>query len=262
MAEEDGEGDVGREFFDDAGGNILQAEKSEAETSDFEMLEFEGDTWLFASPDSLGGEAPSRIRRRWADRNEDIGLDPLEGLYDDIEELIEDIREIRSGGGVGNLPDFEDMTQTELLREIAKSSYLSNRMQEQQLRVANQLASFMNNVMALQTQQLSTMFSILEIQEPYFGMSVTGVRTVQNSNSKVLVVPETDRIDIPTRTLVVRAQESNNSKIWIGDEDVGVNAGYSLKPGEQINLPVDIKAMELYMVSNKGGDAVEIMGFV
>lgn len=194
-------------------------------------------TFLRAVPDSFLDEptvdvpdrTPPGVRINIVSRLEAL-LDP-QGISDQID--------IISG-------DLSNLNQRELLLNIAQSNRL--------------IATVVVNMAQTQINQLQALYEIVGAVEPFLGITVSGVNTVDDADEPVPVVPESDDTSIPTRLLMVKASDNNHNPIAFGDDEVSPNDGFILEPGENISLAVDLREMTWWMASTDEDAAVELLG--
>lgn len=110
--------------------------------------------------------------------------------------------------------------------------------------------------------QLEAQYDLLTALEPHRGITVSGVNSIQQSGVVQPVVPESERITIPTRTLMMKASNSNTEPIAFGDDDVEPANGFILTPGENIVISIDLRAVNLFMASDNSGDEVQLLGLI
>lgn len=110
--------------------------------------------------------------------------------------------------------------------------------------------------------QLAAMFDIADAVEPFQSITVSGVNAINDAGVPEPVVPESDQQAIPTRSLFMRADENNDNKIYIGDDEVAPNTGLVLAPGEFYVMESDLRAEELYMASDESGQTIQLLGLV
>lgn len=111
-------------------------------------------------------------------------------------------------------------------------------------------------------EQLSGIFDLLTAVEPHIGITVSGVNTIEQSNVTQPVVPESERINIPSRTLMIKASNNNKESIAFGDDSVAPTNGFILFPGESIAVSIDLREVNLFMSSDNSGDEVQLLGMI
>lgn len=142
--------------------------------------------------------------------------------------------------------DLANLDQSGLLLDIARSNRV--------------ILQSMTSLLQINTELLSAQFDTLESVEPYRQITVSGVNIIENENETVPVVPESEDIDIPSRTLFIKASTNNKGEITIGDDEVEPQNGWILRAGEYIVIDDDLSAEVMYMAGNREGDAVELLG--
>lgn len=110
--------------------------------------------------------------------------------------------------------------------------------------------------------QLAALFDIADAVEPFQNITVSGINAIDDADTAEPVVPESDEEQIPTRTLMVRADRENKAKIYFGDDEVSPDSGFALEAGEYIWIETDLRAEELYMASVNEGETVQLLGLV
>lgn len=234
--------------------------------------------------------------------NPDLSFDDLEGEFGDVESFLETLPDKFGGGGGDvvapptsspgdrfeiineiDIPQFDGLQDLlsgigEGLNEIGQ---INDTLEEnlgdlgtrglmvyQATALKGILTAFeINNRISLhqsqvQINQLQALFDILSSVEPITGITVSGRNVINDPGSPQPVVPESDSTDIPTRHLLVQSAASNNEDIAFGDDEVDPQNGFILTPGNNIMVPVDLRATELYMASEEKGAEVGILGGV
>lgn len=114
----------------------------------------------------------------------------------------------------------------------------------------------------IQIAQLSSLFDIAAAVEPLKGIVISGTNAISSAETAEPVVPESDETDIATRRLFLKASDDNNKDIYFGDDEVAPETGFSLAPGEGIELDIDLRLQVLWMASADSGQQVDIIGLV
>jgi len=112
------------------------------------------------------------------------------------------------------------------------------------------------------TAQTRSLFNIEDFLRPFTQITVSGTNAIENAGASQPVIPESDDIDIPTRTVFVRAAKENTAPIYIGDENVSGDDGLSLYKGEGQTFNVNVGQVVPYMVSPEDGQVVEVLGVI
>lgn len=110
--------------------------------------------------------------------------------------------------------------------------------------------------------QTRSIFNIEDFLRPFTQITVSGTNAIDNAGTNQPVIPESDDIDIPTRTIFVRASKDNDAPIYIGDENVSGDDGLSLYKGEGQIINVNVGQVVPYMVSPEAGQVVEVLGVI
>jgi len=176
-------------------------------------------------PDSEQADVP--------DIGPDIGID----LGDVLNEL-ESLSDI----------DLTELSERGLLEVIARGTLLLTRL----------------GTVDVQTQvrQLEALFSIATSVEPSRLVTVTGINTIDDADVPEPVIPQSDKTDVPTRTIFLRAGRKNQNPIVLGDDDIDPDEGFYLMPGEYMTLEIDFREDQLYMASETAGDSVALLGVI
>lgn len=226
------------------------------EFSLLELLSRDFDTYLESSPDELfGAEIDVPSIQQPSGRQDvlsNLGITEIISQLqqgDDVPLPTPSLASDEILGLLGRInQDVGEMGQTELLQNIA----LGNR--------AISMLLLQNN--QSQVAQLQAMYDILTSVEPYRAITVSGVHEFDNANEVTPVVPESDDRQIPTRMLIIKASDSNNDTIAIGNDDITPSNGWVLDRGDWLSLSVDLRGDALFMVGEDANDQVELLGVV
>jgi len=142
--------------------------------------------------------------------------------------------------------DLSSLDQKGLLLDIARSNRL--------------FLQFMSTLLQTNVEMLSAQYDTLSAVEPFSQIVVSGLNTIENENEVAPVVPESDTVEIPSRTVFIKASPKNDGVIALGDDEVSPQDGWILRKGEYIVIDDDLGAEEIYMSGNEAGDSVELLG--
>lgn len=154
----------------------------------------------------------------------------------DVDELIDNLRD----------QDLQGQSQTQLLQTLAQ--------------IGTGLLELTRVMTQTNIQTLDAVFGILEQQEPFSRVVVSGNNSIGNADVAEPVVPDSDQVSIPTRILFIKASEDNDNKITIGDQDISAGSGYVLDKGENWVGNINLDQETLYMIAPEAGETVELMG--
>lgn len=178
-------------------------------------------------------------RRR--EYNNTINVSLEEDLSLDYQKLLDKISEI-------NEIDLSELDQEQLLALIAEQI---NSAVVQLVKIGNQnsgLAALLDDIAG-------------SVQTP-FGISLSGVNDIDKANISQPVVRGSDGGDIEAKVFKIRASSDNTASIWLGDENVEVGRGIELGVGDELPMNLDLRQDQLYMVSEKDAQEIEIIGLV
>lgn len=110
--------------------------------------------------------------------------------------------------------------------------------------------------------QIAALFDIADAVEPFSTITVSGTNATSDAGNPEVVVPQSKNQNVPTRTIMIRADRNNNHPIYIGDDKVQPYSGFVLEAGEFIVIETDLRGEELYMSSDPAGQQVNLLGMV
>lgn len=190
------------------------------------------------APDDLGpGERPRQRRRL------ELRIDLVQRLADELGISLADLQEQLQQEQQANL-DLQDSTQ--LLQLIASF-----------LQTQNQLLGVVANT---SVTQLENLISIANDVRPATLVTVSGREIIDDADVPQPVIPDSDKTDIPTKTVFIRADPDNDNPIVIGDDEVDPNDGFILQPGEAQEVRIDFRDDQLFMAADEAGEAVRLLG--
>jgi len=159
----------------------------------------------------------------------------------DLEELEDELENI---GQV----DLEGFNQQEILTVIAEQ--------------INNLAVQFTKLTRQNSGIAALLDEIAENSQDPFGVAVSGVNDIDEPRTEQTIVRNSSGGGIPARVFKIKASDSNTSSIWIGDDGVDVERGYELKPGDDIEVRINLTEGQPYMVSEESGQEIQIFGLV
>jgi hypothetical protein len=133
-----------------------------------------------------------------------------------------------------DLSDLDQLSQLEVLAEVAR----------------------------LLTVQVSLLDDLRSYTRPFNNITVSGTNIIEEDNTPVPVVPQSDETNIPTRLLFIKADPDNTEPIAIGDDEVSPNSGFILDEGRTLTLEVDLRGVALWMSSEEAGQGVQLLGVI
>lgn len=190
-------------------------------------------------PEWLQPERGPREDLERIERNRQILVSLEEQFGVDLGNILSEIENISD-------VDLADLSQTELLTLVVRLLSLMSRM-----RVAD---------LSIQTTQTEALLDIATSVEPSRAITVTGVNVIEDADTPEPLIPQSDKTDIPTRVLRIRADPLNDKPIAIGDDEIDPDEGWYLKPGESDQISIDFRRTQLYMASEEDGQSVRLLG--
>ena len=88
-------------------------------------------------------------------------------------------------------------------------------------------------------------------------MAVSGTMTVTTAGTRVQAAHKGN-----VRSLVFKARQANTGDVFIGGSDVSSSGGFTLAPGEavQLNFRFAISTAQIWADSSNSGDKIDFLG--
>lgn len=214
--------------------------------------------WVIATPDELKEEVEEK-RREKVEEAMAIQNDLANTVNVDLPGLAFDLQSVEDAiDRLGNdLPDdLTTLTTEQLLANIL--DVLLNAIAPS----INSAAQLLQVVSTAETAQLATLFDIDTEVSPSSTIVVTGNNAVDTAEEPEPVVQESNNTGIPTRELILKADEDNQDPLAFGDDQVDPDNAFLLKPGESTVINHNIAQTVLYFTSETEGDQLQILGLL
>jgi hypothetical protein len=145
-----------------------------------------------------------------------------------------------------NATDLESLDRTGLNRVIAQANIAQ--------------ANSLMGIFEAQVTNSIIQNDIATAVEPSVGVSVSGTNGIEDPNTPQPVIPRSDDAEIPVRNLHIKASQSNDTKIWFGDDEVVPEDGFVLDQGESRTISLDFRNSALWMASTQESQEVQLLG--
>jgi len=159
------------------------------------------------------------------------------------------------GVNLNNLGSALDNLANQDLSNASTNTILAN--------IANTLhvaSKYMQIQSETQVQQLSSLVQIMNSVSAPTAITVSGTNALNDPDTPEPVVPQSKSQSIPTRTLYVRADPSNNVPLYFGDDNTDPESGFRLNAGESMTFEFDLRDNVLYYAASEADQVVDLMG--
>lgn len=224
----------------------------------------EFEEWVTATPDEIRQrlvEQRERIQRG----GQTIEVDVTSQAGFNANQLLNNIQQTTTGlQDLQNILEFTALPSSIVVNDLGIEDLLQLQLRVLVNFISPNLASSAQLLKVISTanaQQVAALQNILDEVSPASQFVVTGRNIIDQTDNPEAVIPDADNTSVPTRTLFIRADSTNDDIIAFGDDKVDPDTGWFLRAGETLTVNQNF-ANEVLWMAGTSGDAVRLLGYL